>query len=250
MFSVRRWWRQYGSQIILLGLLLAIAGIIRQTKAVPIYELYYWFMRPIEMAQVNQKTEFTNARVQELQQRVRELQQQNQQLKQQLGYTKNHSTELKTAPIIGRSADHWWQQITIGIGSQEGVSKGDIITGIGGLVGRIETVTPHASIAMLISDPNSRVGVMISRSRDMGFIRGQGERQVVMQFFEKLPDVQVGDAVITSPASRLFPPGIPVGTVTSLQSGESPAPEATIELNVPMQELEWVSVQCYEQAQP
>lgn len=250
MFSVRRWWSQYGSQIILLGLLLAIAGIIRQTKAVPIYEIYYWLMRPIETAQVNQKKELTNARIQQLQQQVRELQQQNQQLKQQLGYAKNQSTQLKTAPIIGRSADHWWQQITIGIGTQEGVTQGDIVTGIGGLVGRVETVTPHASIVMLISDPNSRVGVIISRSRDMGFIRGQGDRKVVMQFFEKLPDVQVGDVVITSPASQLFPPGIPIGKVTSLQLDQSPAPEATIKLNVPMEELEWVSIQSYEPTKP
>lgn len=245
MFSVRRWWSQYGSQIILLGLLLAIAGIIRQTQAVPIYELYYWLMRPIEMAQVNQRTELTNSRIQELEQRIQELQQRNQQLQEQLGYSDNQSTQLKTAPIIGRSADHWWQQITIGIGTNKGITQGDIVTGIGGLVGRVETVTPHTSIVMLISDPNSRVGVMISRSRDMGFIRGQGDRQVVIQFFEKLPDVQVGDTVITSPASRLFPPGIPVGKVTSLQLNQSPAPEATIQLNVPMENLEWVSVQSY-----
>jgi len=250
MFSLRRWWHQYGSQLILLGLLLGTAGIIRQTQAVPLYELYYWLMRPVQIAQRNQQQELTNARIQALEQRVRELQQQNQQLKDQLGYTETHSTPLKTAPIIGRSADHWWQQLTIGIGSEQGVTNGDIVTGIGGLVGRVKTVTPHASIVMLISDPNSRVGVMISRSRDMGFIRGQGNQKVVMQFFEKLPDVKVGDAVMTSPASQLFPQGISVGKVTSLQLNQSPAPEVTIQLNVPIEELEWVFVQSYQQTSP
>ena len=242
MFSVRRWWSQYASQIILIGLLLATAGIIRQTQAVPLYELYYWLMRPLEVVKTDKQTQLTNARIQELEQRVMELQQQNQKLKQLSGYANTQSTPSQIAPIIGRSPDHWWQQITIGIGSQDGVKPGDIVTGFGGLVGRVETVTPRSSLVLLISDPKSRVGVIISRSRDMGFIRGNGDRSVVMQFFEKLPDVKVGDAVLTSPASQLFPSGVPIGKIVALNLDESPAPQATIKLNVPMEELEWVLV--------
>jgi rod shape-determining protein MreC len=243
MMSVRRWWGRHGSQLILVGLLLLTAGMIRQTQAVPIYELYYWLTRPMEMAQTNQRRELINARIQELEQQVEELQQQNQRLKELSEYIENHSTPLKTAPIIGRSANHWWEQIVIGLGRKKGIDQGDIVTGLGGLVGRVEQVTPHSSLVLLISDPKSRVGVIISRSRDMGFIRGEGEQQVVMRFFEKVPDVQVGDDVLTSPASRLFPPGIPVGKVTALNLDQAPAPEATITLNVPMEELEWVFVQ-------
>ena len=242
MFSVRRWWSQYGSQIVIVGLLLGVAGIVQQTQATPIYELYYWLQRPFEGVQTRRNNELTNARVRELEQQVGELERQNQQLKEQLGYVSNQSEDLKTAPIIGRSPDHWWQQITIGIGSNEGVEEGDIVTGLGGLVGRVERVTPNSSLVRLVSNPNSRVGVIISRSRDMGFIRAEGDREVVMQFFQKLPDVEVGDSVLTSPASRLFPPGIAVGEVIDIDLDHSPAPEATIRLNVPLEDLEWVFV--------
>jgi len=242
MFSVRRWWSQHGSQIIIIGLLLGTAGLIQQTRAVPIYEVYYWLMKPIQTAHRDRQTELTNAKIQALEQRILELEQQNQRLKELLDYKTNQALPSKTAPIIGRSTDHWWQQIAIGLGSSDGVKQGDIVTGLGGLVGRVETVTPNASVVLLISNPSSRVGAMITRSRDMGFIRGQGDRTVIMQFFEKLPDVQVGDAVMTSPVSRLFPPGIPVGKVTALNLEASPAPEVTVELNVPIEELEWVLV--------
>ncbi len=251
MFSVRRWWSQNGSQILLMGLLLGTAGLIRQTQAMPIYELYYWLMRPItsgsarsaiEVAQTNRETELTNAKIQALEQRVLELQQQNQRLEELLEYKQTYAPASKTAPIIGRSPDHWWKQIMIGIGSREGVKVGDIVTGLGGLVGRVETVTPHVSVVLLVSNPSSRVGVIISRSRDMGFIRGDSDRTVVMQFFEKLPDVKVGDAIVTSPVSRLFPPGIPVGKVIALNLEASPAPEVIVELNIPIEELEWVLV--------
>lgn len=242
MFSVRRWWSQHGSQMIMVGLLLVVAGIIRQTQAVPLYELYYWLQRPLETVQTRRETELTNARIRELQQRVKELEKQNQQLQEQLGYAENQSENLKTAPIIGRSPDHWWQQITIGIGSNAGVEEGDTVTGLGGLVGRVERVTPNSSLVALVSNPESRVGVIISRSRNMGFISGQGDREVVMQFFQKLPDVEKGDAVITSPASRLFPSGIAVGEITAIDLDKSPAPEATVRLNVPLEDIEWVFV--------
>jgi hypothetical protein len=48
--------------------------------------------------------------------------------------------------------------------------------------------------------------------------------------------------VSTSPVSELFPAGIPVGRVESVNLSKSPAPEAIIELSVPINVLEWVEV--------
>ena len=76
----------------------------------------------------------------------------------------------------------------------------------------------------------------------MGFMRGQGSNRVVLQFFDKVPDVRRGDAVATSPVSQLFSPGLPLGRVESVNLDKSPAPEAVIELTAPVSYLEWVIV--------
>ena len=76
----------------------------------------------------------------------------------------------------------------------------------------------------------------------MGFMRGQGSNRAVLQFFDKVPDVRKGDAVSTSPVSELFPPGLPLGRVESVNLDKSPAPEAIIELTAPVGYLEWVMV--------
>lgn len=250
MFTVRRWWNQHGAQVIFIGVLLGTAWIIRQTQAAPVYELYYWITRPLQ-TDPSPEEQLTNARILELQQRLVELEQQNQQLKELLKYAESQEQSAIApggvqsaivAPIIGRSADQWWQQITLGIGSRKGVKAGFIVTGYGGLVGRVTSVTPNTCRVLLISDPDSRVGVTISRSRYMGFMRGQGNQQAVMQFFEKTPDVRPGDVVITSSVSRLFPPGIPIGRVQSINLAKSPAPEAVIELTAPFGYLEWAFV--------
>ncbi|MBD0346391.1 MAG: rod shape-determining protein MreC, partial [Coleofasciculus sp. Co-bin14] len=95
---------------------------------------------------------------------------------------------------------------------------------------------------LLISDSTSRVGAVVSRSRSMGFMRGQGSNRAILQFFDKVPDVRRGDVVATSSVSQLFPSGLPLGRVESVNLDKSPAPEAVIELTAPVSYLEWVAV--------
>lgn len=51
--------------------------------------------------------------------------------------------------------------------------------------------------------------------------------------------------VVTSSFSRLFPQGIPIGRIASLDLSNSPAPKAIIQLSVPVSNLEWVSINPY-----
>jgi rod shape-determining protein MreC len=112
----------------------------------------------------------------------------------------------------------------------------------GGLIGRVINVTPNTSKVMLLSDPMSRIGITISRSRNMGFLKGKAIKQGVMEFFESDPNVKVGDVVVTSAYSQIVPPGIPVGKVVSVDMNKSPAPEAILEFFAPISSLEWVIV--------
>ncbi|ACK71785.1 rod shape-determining protein MreC [Gloeothece citriformis PCC 7424] len=244
MFIVRRRWTRRGLRMVLAGLALGTGWFLYQTRSAAIIEFYALITRPFQSdSALVQQQQLTNARVQELQERVKELEQQNQQLKSLLGYFEDQPQPAITAPVIGRSSDDWWQQVILGRGSRDGVEKGAAVTGIGGLVGRISEVTPHTSRVLLISNPTSRVGATITRSRSMGLIQGQGSKIAVMQFFEKVPDVRPGDTVTTSSVSRLFPSGLPIGRVKSVNlEARGPAPEAQIELIAPINNLEWVII--------
>ena len=241
MFILRRWWDRHGVAVILGGLTLSAAWLVRQTQGAALLEAYQLITRPFQLGST-QEERLTDARVLELQQRLVELETQNQKLKELLNYAKTQKPKGTVAPIVGRSADHWWQQVTLGRGSQDGIKKDFIAMGPGGLVGRVVSVTPNSSRVLLLSDATSRVGATVSRSRSMGFMRGQGSNRAVLQFFDKVPDVRRGDVVSTSPVSQLFPPGLPLGRVESVNLDKSPAPEAVIELTAPVRYLEWVIV--------
>lgn len=241
MYILRRWWDKHGVAVVVGGLTLSLAWFIRQTQGAALFEAYQLLTHPLQ-SEPTPEERLTNAKVLELQQRLVELESQNQKLKELLDYSKTQQQQGILAPIIGRSAGHWWQHVTLGRGSRDGIKVNSIVMAPGGLVGQIVHVTPNTSRVLLISDATSRVGAVISRSRSMGFIRGQGSHRAVLQFFDKVPDVRKGDVVSTSPVSKLFPAGLPLGRVESVNLDKSPAPEAVIELTAPLDALEWVIV--------
>lgn len=241
MYIMRRWWDKHGVAIVLGGLTIGAAWYLRQTQGAALFEAYQLVTRPFQSSPT-QVESLANARIKELEDRLAESDSQNQKLKELLGYAKTQKQEGIFAPVVGRSADHWWQQVTLGRGSKDGIKKDYIVMAPGGLVGRVVSVTSNSSLVLLISDATSQVGVAISRSRSMGFMRGKTSNRAIVQFFDKVPNVRKGDVVSTSPVSDRFPPGLPLGRVESVNMGKSPAPEATIELTAPFNSLEWVLI--------
>lgn len=245
----RRWWQRHGITLIFVGIGLSTALFLRQTKGGIIQEFYalLFNVRDVPENAVEPEILLQNSKLRELQNRVQELEAQNQQLKALLGYTEKLNTKAIAAPVIGRSADSWWQQITIGQGSNAGIQEGYTVTGVGGLVGRVIKVTPHSSRVVLVSDVNHQIGVMVSRSRYQGYLKGLSDPQKAqMTFYEKVPDVKVGDMITTSNLSTMYAAGIPVGKILEIDLNGGPAPIATVELTVPLGSIEWVTVSAFE----
>ncbi|MEM8719865.1 MAG: rod shape-determining protein MreC [Cyanobacteria bacterium P01_G01_bin.39] len=244
-----RWWDKHGFQTILIVVALIIALWVKQTQGAFFDEVYYYLVSPLQsQSQLALEDRLTNARILELEQRLTELEQQNQQLKQLLDFGKQQSLSTITAPIIGRNRDRWWDKVTLGKGQQEGIEPGYIVMGIGGLVGRVIQVTPHTSKVLLITDTTSKVGTILSRNRQLGYIEGQGTSTVVMHFFSQVTDIKPGDDLLTSSLSKLYPPGLPIGKVKSTANDNTvnAAVEVEVELTAPIEILEWVAVQSFD----
>ena len=242
-----RWWDRYGFRTITIILALTVALWIKQTQAAFLSEIYYFIVEPFQVRdQLVLEDRLIDARILELEQRVGQLQQQNRQLKQLLDYTETQTVETIAAPIIGRNRDRWWQRVTLGRGKEDGIEPGYIVMGIGGLVGRVTHVTPHTSKVLLISDPTSRVGTVLNGSRKLGYIEGENSSTVMMHFFDQVTNLQSGGEVVTSNLSNLYPSGLPVGKIIIKEPDKESFSEVKIELNAPIEVLEWVVVQAFE----
>lgn len=239
--TLRRWWTRAGIATVFTGLALGGALALRHSNSgflVDAYAMVTGILRP----RIDPDIVLTAAMHAELRSQVAELQRENQSLRQLLGFQQDLLQTALPAQVVGRAADNWWHQITLGLGSRQGVSEGDIVMAPGGLVGRVEQTSTTTSRVLLVSDPTSRVGVLLSRTRAMGVLRGQGTTLAVMEFFDRSPTVQIGDAVVTSGLGSLFPAGLVVGQIRSVDLDASPAPEAIIELGAPLGLLEWALI--------
>lgn len=244
MFTLRQWWDKYATRTVLAALAIGAAWGMRQSQGALVYEAYRLITSPLHPG-LEQEERLENAYILELQQRVVELENQNQTLRENVGYAESQG-KVTMAAVIGRSADNWWQQITVNRGRVDGVTVGDIATGPGGLVGRVVSASDHVSRILLVTDSTSQMGVKVSRSRSLGLVRGKAGGRAEMEFFDTLPDVKPGDVIVTSSYSRLFPAGVPVGRIESVDLNEGPVPGAVIKLSAPVDTLEWVTLHPFE----
>ncbi|BDA68712.1 rod shape-determining protein MreC [Rivularia sp. IAM M-261] len=253
MFTAR-WWERRGLQIGLLGLVVGGAFVLRQTQGSFLLEVYQGITHPLQIMSSGPTKEerLRDAQLLELQTQIVELQSQNQKLKQILNYNEQEKAAkpLAVARVIGRSADNWWQQVTLNRGSSSGVQEGSVVRAEGGLIGLVENVTPNSSRVLLVSDFKSQVGVTVSRTGAKGVLRGDGSSEAVLEFYEKVPNVKIGDLIATSTYSQKFPSGIAVGRIKSLDLKRLPASIAKIELFPPIRSLDWVEIYSKPEAQP
>ena len=231
------------THILVTIIVLGCSWLLKQTQMAPILEIYYLATSPLQsQRQLLLEDKLTNARILELEQRNEELEQQNSQFKQLLSYIEPEAQSTVPAPIIGRYQDGWWHQVIIGRGSKDGIQPGYVVSGIGGVVGRVVAVTTNSSRVLLLSHPSSRVGAVVTKSRHLGYLQGNDGKTATMHFFAKVTNIKPGDVISTSPLSNLYPPGMALGKIVTVTYDEGPAPKAEVELTAPLESLEWVVV--------
>lgn len=111
--------------------------------------------------------------------------------------------------------------VTIDAGSSAGIRPGNAVLGPGGLIGRVRQVSPGSATVELVTDPQSTIGVRVLPSKEMGVVSGRGMGQGLrLELLNPAAAVAVSDDVITlgSTTPQGVPPGLPVGSVTALDT--------------------------------
>ena len=104
-------------------------------------------------------------------------------------------------------------------GTSDGVFKGmAVITG-DGIVGKVLDSFPLASQVQLISDPLFGAGVVSQKNRVYGTLQGQGHNRCKIDRVQNEEKVELDEMFYTTGEDRIFPKGLPVGKVVSVQQG-------------------------------
>jgi rod shape-determining protein MreC len=144
-----------------------------------------------------------------------------QRLRSLLGYSEQFSMKTSLAHAIMLDTGSRFKSIVIDRGSADGVEVNDAVVNASGLIGRVVLTTKDLAKVQLISDSNTAVGALVERTRRQGVVRGDGGGGAQMYEVPSLADVQPGDTVLTAGIDGIYPKGIPVGTVTRVERGQS-----------------------------
>ncbi len=138
--------------------------------------------------------------------------------------------EPVTGRVIARSPTVWFADVTIDVGSDEGIRVDDPVVNGDGLVGTVSAVTGGSAQVTLIADQSSAVSAKVVPPGVQGVIRPNvgDPDDLTLDFLNSAKHVHKGEAVVTAGwrgqgiASR-FPPNIPVGEVTKTSIVEQEA---------------------------
>lgn len=137
----------------------------------------------------------------------------NARLKDLLAFRKNISYTSIPAQVIGQDPSNWSNSIIIDKGSANGINKNMAVMSTRGIVGRIVETGNSSSKALLITDPNMKVGVLIRRNRQGGVMVGRPGGRCKVIYIALDSDTRPGDKVITAGFGSIFPKGILIGEI-------------------------------------
>ncbi len=145
----------------------------------------------------------------------------------------NPSFSLVPAKVIAVEPTDWFRYLTIDKGKRNGVavdmaviSRSNLAVDIphltGAVVGRITDVQERSSRVQLITDPLCVVAVTIEPLDDLVLLSGQPETEDCI--IDEVPStthnmLKVGNVVTVDERSSIFPPGMLVGSISSIKRG-------------------------------
>jgi rod shape-determining protein MreC len=144
------------------------------------------------------------------------IQDENDRLKNFLGFKKSSPYSTMPAQVIGRDPSNWSNSLVIDKGQSDGVGPNKAVMSTKGLVGRVVELGKRSAKVLLITDPNSKVGVIIQRNRQGGMLIGRPDGRCRMIYIALDSDVAVGDRVLTAGSGKVFPKDILIGEVLSV----------------------------------
>jgi rod shape-determining protein MreC len=138
--------------------------------------------------------------------------------------------EPVTGRVIARSPTVWHSAVTIDVGSDDGVRVDDPVISGDGLIGRIASTQGGSAQVTLLTDHVSAVSAKVLPGGVQGVIRPEvgDSEDLILDFIDSTKDVHGGQTVVTSGwraqgHASLFPPGLPVGEVSSASIVEQQA---------------------------
>jgi rod shape-determining protein MreC len=149
--------------------------------------------------------------------RFESLEQENQRLRAVRESSSRVVKRSLVAEIVRVDLDPFRQRVLINKGTRNGLFRGQAALDANGIFGQVTRAGPISSEVILISDPEHAIPVQVNRTGARSIALGTGRSGLLsLPYLPQNADVIVGDLLVSSGLGGVYPPGYPVGKVTSV----------------------------------
>ena len=126
------------------------------------------------------------------------------------------------AAVIAKDPGVWYDVFTIDKGTKDSISANMVLIAPEGLVGKVLESGLTFSKAQSILDSRSSVPAMSLRTGDLGVVKGDytlmNSGLCKMEYIDGAAEIMVGDEIVTSQLSDIYPPGLAIGRVLEIET--------------------------------
>lgn len=230
---------------------------VTHTVLSPIQSVFRFFFDPVSnfiseasnLGRTSEKIselEKKNAKLEERVSRFSVIEREVKQLKEVLDLA--GAGRYKSVParvIAAGSAAGFSRTVELDVGVRDGIKTDMTVIAGAGLVGRVISVASDTCIVLLLDDETFRAGIRMEGSGILGVVTGTGNDELSLTLFDSASTLKVGDRLVArgSSNSRPFVPGVPIGTVISVdQNSGTLTKSALVKPFVRLNALEVVAV--------
>ncbi|MGE0314654.1 MAG: rod shape-determining protein MreC [Lautropia sp.] len=152
---------------------------------------------------------------------VEQLRQENAQLRELVGARERAPVHSVVAEVMFETRDAFTNRLVLDKGQHQKIAAGQPVIDASGLVGQVTRVFQFSSEMTLVTDRDIAVPVQVQRTgmRTVAFGGAPGAR-MELRYLAANADVRPGDLIVTSGLDRLYPAGVPVGRIASIDRGD------------------------------
>jgi len=136
-----------------------------------------------------------------------------------LDFKQHFVAQTVGAQVIGSSGTEQSRILYIDRGAKDGIRSDMAVITPDGVVGKVRDVFPGTAQVLVLNDTTSGVGALLEQSRLHGVVKGTATGDLVLDHVMVDEKVELGERVLTSGGDRVYPKGLPIGTVAQVSPG-------------------------------
>lgn len=178
-----------------------------------------WIGEMVDMRSQNIALKNENLQLLQWQAAAKQMQSENEALRALLYVVPAQKRNFVTVRIVSDIGGPYVHSAIINGGSEQGIEADQAVINENGLVGRVISVGMNSARVLLLSDINSRVPVVAEKAGEKAILIGNNDELPSLNYVAASSRIEVGERIVTTGDGGVFPSGIPVGVVTSVDKG-------------------------------